>query len=610
MARGAKAAATTNKTFRVPLAVSLQNRNSSLLKDQRLINCFAEAEKNPVSESKKAYVIRRPGLAARRTYTVGAGRGCYRWKGADYVAIGNTLYKDGASHQTISGTSGHVGFTVLFDGITEKLFFCDGTNGFVTNGTTVIQIPTTYATAATTTAYALGARRIPVSPNGFFYEVITAGTSAGSAPAWPTVIDDEIADGSVVWRCAGYYGFAYGGWPVGAAVTSGRRIIPSVSNGFFYECITGGTTAGSEPAWPTIIGNTVTDNTVLWRCEGVEDLGAPMPSDHIPFPVVLDQTLYLIAKNADGTNSQSIYNSGIKRPHSWNQIDFTDAEQFADSLVALARHHTTIAAFGSESLEFFYDNANPTGSPLSRNDQLAVKIGCPAGETIVTSEKKVFFVGTTTHGGYSVWEITNYTPVKISDEFVDRVLEAETTIGNARGYLAKSGGHEFYVLRLAAVTLVYDSEEKLWHEWSSNSGGNHAVFTGAYAADDATGKSMILGSADGELYTLNPAVSQDKSVDILTDIYTTKMDFESINRKFLHRFVILGDEVAAGSISLRWSDDDYVTWTNYFTISLAASPMELHRLGAFRRRAFHLRYTGNTSLRLEGIEAEISLGDH
>jgi hypothetical protein len=471
----------------------------------------------------------------------------------------------------------------------------------------VVQIPTTYSAAATTTAYVIGDRRIPTTANGFFYEVVVAGTSAGSAPTWPTVIDDQVLDGTVVWKCAGYYGFAYGVWPAGAVVSTGRRIIPTSSNGFFYECITGGTTAGAEPTWPTTIGNTVVDNTAVWRCEGVEDLTEPMPRSHVPYPVLLDNTLYLIAKNSDGTNSQSIYNSGIKRPHSWNQIDFTEAEQFADSLVAIARHHTTIAAFGLESLEFFYDNANPTGSPLSRNEQLAVKIGCPAPETIVTTEKKVFFIGTTSHGGYSIWEITNYTPVKISDEFVDRILEAEATIANARGYLVKSAGHEFYVIRLAAVTLVYDPEEKFWHEWTTNSGGSHAVFTGAYAADDGAGKSMILGSADGVLYTLSTDVFQDNGVDILVDIYTTKLDFESINRKFLHRFVLLGDEVASGTISVRWSDDDYVTWTNYFTVSLASSPMELHRLGALRRRAFHLRYTGNTALRLE---AEISLGDH
>lgn len=44
-------------------------------------------------------------------------------------------------------------------------------------------------------------------------------------------------------------------------------VIPSVSNGCMYECISGGISAGSEPTFDTTEGQTTTDGTVKWKCK-------------------------------------------------------------------------------------------------------------------------------------------------------------------------------------------------------------------------------------------------------------------------------------------------------------------------------------------------------
>lgn len=53
-----------------------------------------------------------------------------------------------------------------------------------------------------TTAYTLGAYKIPAVANGHFYKVTLAGTSGSSAPTWPTD-GSTVVDGTVTWQDMG-----------------------------------------------------------------------------------------------------------------------------------------------------------------------------------------------------------------------------------------------------------------------------------------------------------------------------------------------------------------------------------------------------------------------
>lgn len=55
-------------------------------------------------------------------------------------------------------------------------------------------------------------------------------------------------------------------WVATTAYSLAAIVSPITGNGKFYECTTAGTTSGTEPTWPTVVGNTVTDGTVVWTC--------------------------------------------------------------------------------------------------------------------------------------------------------------------------------------------------------------------------------------------------------------------------------------------------------------------------------------------------------
>jgi hypothetical protein len=44
------------------------------------------------------------------------------------------------------------------------------------------------------------------------------------------------------------------------------QVTPTPGNGFIYTCTTEGVTANVQPLWPTDIGDTVEDGTVIWTC--------------------------------------------------------------------------------------------------------------------------------------------------------------------------------------------------------------------------------------------------------------------------------------------------------------------------------------------------------
>lgn len=90
--------------------------------------------------------------------------------------------------------------------------------------------------------------------NDITNEVVGTGyTAGGAAVATPTLT--YVAANS--WASARANSTSY---------ASGKIVRPATGNGYIYQALTSGTTGGSIPTFPTVIGGTVADGTVTWLC--------------------------------------------------------------------------------------------------------------------------------------------------------------------------------------------------------------------------------------------------------------------------------------------------------------------------------------------------------
>ena len=90
---------------------------------------------------------------------------------------------------------------------------------------------------------------------------------------------------------------AYTDWAASTAFVVGdvRSATTQQASGLVFRCTTAGTSAATEPSWPTDIGSTVTDGTVVWTAISsvYEELSKLAPSAIVElFELHLDETLH------------------------------------------------------------------------------------------------------------------------------------------------------------------------------------------------------------------------------------------------------------------------------------------------------------------------------
>lgn len=308
----------------------------------------------------------------------------------------------------------------------------------------------------------------------------------------------------------------------------------------------------------------------------------------------LDGTIYA------GEQPASIFGSGINDPSTWNALNVIQAQQEPDFIVAVYKHHQYVVAFKHWTVEAFWDAGNPVGSPLQPAPGTLLQFGCRDPGSIQSFEDLMIWASATKSGSVGVMMMENLQPQTISTPAVERMLQ-DANWSITYSWSGRISGHRFYCLTLAAqnLSLVYDLTTQRWFQWTY--GPTHSYLPFASSTFTAARK-VLLQHENGSLYTLDQGAFQDDGLDIPVDIYTPTWDGGTRRRKYLQRLEVVGDQAGMRQAFLRWSDDDYQTFSSQRQIDLGKKRPMTEDLGTFRKRAFHLSYNAPTAFRVKALE--------
>lgn len=406
----------------------------------------------------------------------------------------------------------------------------------------------------------------------------------------------------------------YSAWAGTTAYSLGNRRIPTVSNGYYYEVTVAGTSSGIAPTWPTTIGDTIVDGTVTWVCRG----------RYNNFPTTTSSSVKTLNGYIFVCVGGDIYNSDLDLPDSWNPSDFISTEIYPDNIVALAKYKNYLVAFGTNTIEFFYDAANISGTPLARQEGILHNIGCMGQGMVIDNEDKVFWISQTSAQTYSLWTLDKFEAKKISTPEQDGAISIQVGVNtrvdpNRANYMYIFGFRlngrymvgipNFYfdsAPSYASNVLVMDFEIESYYLWTLTGGFSSLYFSKPFPyLSYFCWPTFVIDSTNTSLSSLSIS-EYDYATDIATlgalfpstpRVYTKKIDCNSTNYKSFSELSINYFAFSTYNVSISVGlcrDRSYITSYNSpqnvgGTLSLA--PFKITRLGRAREIYFYFDTT-------------------
>lgn len=312
-----------------------------------------------------------------------------------------------------------------------------------------------------------------------------------------------------------------------------------------------------------------------------------------------------------------IYNSNLNDPTA-GYTNYISCDTQADRLLTAWRHDRFILGFGTNSIDWFYNAGNPSGSPLSRVTGVDLQYsrtgiyavsGALAGYPIDVGFGSTWFISQGEACGVSLHRITGAKLEKIENPIIERILTS-TQLTLAVKCVTVAGIQLVIVLGDIG-TFVYFPQTGLWSYWTSPQGlAWNTILQGAALKQT---RLSVFDQTTNTTYGFNIGVPvyQDGGSNYTRLIRTSVHDFGTGKYKYDDEggVRLVGDRAAAtANVSIRYTDDDYATWSTVRTIDMSQASQKLSRNGRFTRRAWEISDTLSTNVRLEALSVDVKAG--
>lgn len=299
--------------------------------------------------------------------------------------------------------------------------------------------------------------------------------------------------------------------------------------------------------------------------------------------------IWMAQRKGSGSNFQKGRFIAMMEGQSYKQISNPDIERLmnADDLstvyatvLSVAGHSFYILVLKDTGITLVYDFSQQTWGQWTRRTT-----GSSQTLTSLTQSSGTATATKTSHG--------------FSDG--DQVVIAGAT---PSGY---NGTYNITVTSSSTFTFPVSSSLSTPASGTITATGTTESYFHSVSSCNYNGQQVFQGESDGKIYQIAETTYTDESVTIDVRVRTIKWDGDTMNNKFMSALRIVGDQENC-NLLVRYTDDDYQTYSYYRPVSLNQDNPRLNRLGKFRRRAFQVRHTASTGLILDGLEPTIEKG--
>lgn len=348
---------------------------------------------------------------------------------------------------------------------------------------------------------------------------------------------------------------------------------------------------------------TYTYNTTAGLSSDINSIDSDFPPTAVKGWAYLNGFSYVMTSHA--VIQQSELNS-VDTASSWNPVNFVTAQIEPDNGVFLTKQLVYVVALKQWTVEYFFDAGNETGSSLSPVQGMKVNYGCASADSVQRINDTLLFLCSSQTSSNQVAMLYQGQVTIVSTAAIDRLL-ATADLSTVYSWQLAINGHSFYVLTIKNdnLTLVYDLTQDLWCQWTDKNGNYLPIVASSY---DNTGKHIIQHESNGKTYYIDSSYYKDDVDPIVVEIVTPIFDAGSNNKKHLNRLRFIADQQPGSTLNVRYSDNDYQTWSTFRKVNLANENPTLTNLGTFRKRAFYMQHTNNTPFRIRAVEGSFDLG--
>jgi hypothetical protein len=299
-------------------------------------------------------------------------------------------------------------------------------------------------------------------------------------------------------------------------------------------------------------------------------------------------------------NSQKLWITQLLDGTSIDPLDFASTEGSPDGLVAVAANFREVWAFGTNSIEVWYDSG-ATDFPLQRIQGAFNELGCAAPYSVAKMDNGLFWLGRDRRGEGIVYRANGYTGIRISTHAVEWQIQQYDDISDAIAYTYQQDGHSFYVLVFpsANTTWVYDAATQAWHERAGFTDGNFTRHRGN--CQMAFNNKVVIGDFEnGNIYAFDLDDFSDNGgiQKWLRTWRALPTGTNNLRRTAQHTLQLdcesgVGLNLGQGSdpqVMLRFSDDGGHTWSNEHWKSMG-------KIGEYYKRVMWRRLGMTTKLR-------------